>query len=277
MSTTRVVEPRDPPAPKEAKASGREIVEASAVGDRVAGAVVPTTAAAQGECIPIIYGTAKVTPRLIEKADPFTGAYQGFRPIDYALGDMVVSNGHVWRCNKAGAATLVTLSGAPGAWQASHAYGTSEIVQCHSYKYKCVQAGTSAASGGPDGTGAGITDGGAKWNWIPYVEGPRGGALPWAQNTYYALGDYYFANGLSYKNTHGGNSAVSGTGPTGTGTGITDGSATWDYTQTVDMSNLVFKTGDAWFAWVQQEPLRVYWQSFVGALAEGPYEAVLTT
>jgi len=49
------------------------------------------------------------------------------------------------------------------AWQASTAYSLGEFVSNGGSYYKCSQAGTSAASGGPTGTGTGISDGTAKW------------------------------------------------------------------------------------------------------------------
>lgn len=53
-------------------------------------------------------------------------------------------------------------------WAGSKAYGSTEIqVQNDTGKcYKCITAGTSAASGGPTGTGADITDGTVHWQYI---------------------------------------------------------------------------------------------------------------
>ena len=56
------------------------------------------------------------------------------------------------------------------------------------------------------------------------------GATPaWVVSHAYAAGVVVVANGNYYTCTTGGTSASSGTGPTGTGTGITDGSAVWSY------------------------------------------------
>jgi len=53
-----------------------------------------------------------------------------------------------------------------GAWSASHAYVLADTVTNDTLKvYKCITAGTSAGSGGPTGTGADITDGGAHWEY----------------------------------------------------------------------------------------------------------------
>lgn len=56
------------------------------------------------------------------------------------------------------------LEGFP--WQASTAYALGQQCGANGQVYRCVQAGTAAASGGPSGTGASITDGGAKWAWM---------------------------------------------------------------------------------------------------------------
>lgn len=54
-----------------------------------------------------------------------------------------------------------------GAWAASHAYSTGDRITNDSGKvYYCATAGTSASSGGPTGTGTGITDGTAVWNYL---------------------------------------------------------------------------------------------------------------
>lgn len=54
----------------------------------------------------------------------------------------------------------------PQAWAASTAV-TAQSTFCLNggNAYQCVQAGTTAASGGPTGTGTGIVDGTAKWNY----------------------------------------------------------------------------------------------------------------
>lgn len=53
-----------------------------------------------------------------------------------------------------------------GPWKASTAYAVGDYVTNDSGKvYVCTSAGTSASSGGPTGTGTGITDNGATWNY----------------------------------------------------------------------------------------------------------------
>ena len=51
-------------------------------------------------------------------------------------------------------------------WAASTAYTVGQTVQNYGNAYTCTAAGTSAASGGPTGTGTGITDGTVVWNWL---------------------------------------------------------------------------------------------------------------
>jgi len=52
------------------------------------------------------------------------------------------------------------------AWQANTAYAVGDIVSNDGDKvYTCDQAGTSAGSGGPTGTGANITDNTARWDY----------------------------------------------------------------------------------------------------------------
>jgi hypothetical protein len=54
------------------------------------------------------------------------------------------------------------------AWAASTAYSTVGYIVSHGGNaYQVATSGTSAASGGPTGTGSGITDGtGLTWNYL---------------------------------------------------------------------------------------------------------------
>lgn len=56
-------------------------------------------------------------------------------------------------------------SAAP-AWQGSQAYTADQTITNGVNQYRVVTGGTSAASGGPTGTGASITDGTVTWAWI---------------------------------------------------------------------------------------------------------------
>jgi len=51
------------------------------------------------------------------------------------------------------------------AWEANHAYSVNDIVYNGTRFYKVTTGGTSAASGGPTGTGTGIDDNGVIWNY----------------------------------------------------------------------------------------------------------------
>lgn len=51
-------------------------------------------------------------------------------------------------------------------WAASAPFSLNQQVNNNGLVYKCVTAGTSASSGGPTGTGAGITDGSCVWDYV---------------------------------------------------------------------------------------------------------------
>ena len=51
-------------------------------------------------------------------------------------------------------------------WTASTAYTVGQTVQNSGNVYTCTTAGISATSGGPTGTGTGISDGTVVWNWL---------------------------------------------------------------------------------------------------------------
>lgn len=50
-------------------------------------------------------------------------------------------------------------------WAGTTAYVAGDYRSNGANIYKCVTGGTSAGSGGPTGTGTGITDGGVTWDW----------------------------------------------------------------------------------------------------------------
>jgi hypothetical protein len=60
--------------------------------------------------------------------------------------------------------TVTQFSAAP--WVASHVYAQGAGVVNGANVYTCTTAGTSAASGGPTGTGTGIVDGTARWAFV---------------------------------------------------------------------------------------------------------------
>jgi hypothetical protein len=115
------------------------------------------------------------------------------------------------------------------AWAGSTAYTVGQFVSNNGLIYYCVTAGTSASSGGPTGNSVTwaattITDGSAAWTYYGPV------TQIWAQSTAYVQGAIVkTAAGNIYSCTTAGTSASSGTGPSGTGIAVTDGTVTWDY------------------------------------------------
>lgn len=55
-------------------------------------------------------------------------------------------------------------------WAASTPVQVGQQMHNGGNVYACTTAGTTASSGGPTGTGTGITDGGATWNYVGPVE-----------------------------------------------------------------------------------------------------------
>jgi hypothetical protein len=68
---------------------------------------------------------------------------------------------------------LVRIGHAATSWAASTAYSVGAVRYNSGAVYICVTAGTSAASGGPTGTGTGIVDGTAQWDF------QNSGGLAW--------------------------------------------------------------------------------------------------
>lgn len=58
------------------------------------------------------------------------------------------------------------VSYSANAWAGTTAYTVGQRVRNGGNVYICTTAGTSAASGGPTGTGSGITDGSVVWNYV---------------------------------------------------------------------------------------------------------------
>ncbi|PYB71260.1 carbohydrate-binding protein [Rhizobium wuzhouense] len=56
------------------------------------------------------------------------------------------------------------------AWATSKAYVVGQQASLNGNVYRCTTAGTSASSGGPSGTGTGITDGSAVWSYVGPTE-----------------------------------------------------------------------------------------------------------
>lgn len=112
-------------------------------------------------------------------------------------------------------------------WAVSTAYAVDDQVSANGNLYVCTTAGTSSGAGsGPSGTGTGITDGSVVWDYV----GTTGTAVAvWTASTAYTTGQQVDSHGFLYECATGGTSSATGDGPEGTGTGITDGTAVWDY------------------------------------------------
>ena len=67
---------------------------------------------------------------------------------------------------KADGTTAIADYTVGSAWIASNAFAVGQYCTNGGNTYKCTVAGTSAASGGPTGTGTGIVDGSVTWNYI---------------------------------------------------------------------------------------------------------------
>jgi hypothetical protein len=80
-----------------------------------------------------------------------------------ASADATGRAGH-FRIKASASARIQGLVSMP--WAASTAFSVGDQVTNGGNLYRCTVAGTSAGSGGPSGTGAGIVDGGVTWNFV---------------------------------------------------------------------------------------------------------------
>lgn len=101
-----------------------------------------------------------------------------------------------------------------GAWAPTTAVTIGQLRSNGGRAYLCIQSGTTAASGGPIGTVAGVRIIDNTAIWVYYTG---------------AVGDRVSNGGNVYEITTAGVPATSGGGPTGLGAGISDGSITWAY------------------------------------------------
>lgn len=67
--------------------------------------------------------------------------------------------------------TGLTVGITASAWAASTAYAVGNLRSNGANVYRATAAGTSAASGGPTGTGATITDGSVTWEYLALASG----------------------------------------------------------------------------------------------------------
>jgi hypothetical protein len=104
-----------------------------------------------------------------------------------------------------------------GTWTPAWRYGVNTYAVNDGGKvYVAINYGTSAASGGPTGTGADIVDGTVHWKYLD----------TWAG---YVLRDRVSNGGLAYECIVAGVPDQGGPGPSGTGSDIVDGTVHWKY------------------------------------------------
>lgn len=148
------------------------------------------------------------------------------------------------------------------AWAPNTVYAIGNQRSNSGSLYTCTTAGTSEASGGPTGTGTGIIDGGVTWNYagiaatahpifssgqitdividnvgsgytsFPGLTISGSSYTNWVLSTAYNVGEQRIIGYNVYTCTGAGTSSPNA-GPTGTGTGIIDGTAMWDYTRSI--------------------------------------------
>ena len=124
-------------------------------------------------------------------------------------------------------------------WTASHSYLLGERVTNDTDKtYRCTTAGIAAGSGGPTGTGSGITDGTVTWL---YVEASTA-LVNWCHwpTTAYVVGDLVIWDaGKVYVCVVAGTTGAAAQ-PTGTAKTQVDGTVTWDYYGTPPYNRTVY-------------------------------------
>ena len=196
---------------------------------------------------------------------PFASSATWAATTPYLAQQYVVNGGLVYQCSTAGtsaasggptgtATTAVTdgtakwiyvaayaplASTVYASWTASTPYvvtAPAAFVLNNGNLYQCTVAGTSAASGGPSGTGTAIVDGAATWS---FVSASAIATPAWQVNTAYALRQNYVTDGANtYECTVAGTSAASGAGPTVTTGTVVDGTVTWTYDKSTDVGNI---------------------------------------
>ncbi|MFC0384320.1 hypothetical protein [Muricoccus vinaceus] len=106
-------------------------------------------------------------------ATAFAAAVNGVATANGITADSVADNSGrptFARAFETGGTTAVWDLRAAFAWGASTAYSIGDRVANGGNQYRATAAGTSAASGGPSGTGASITDGGVTWAYEGVAE-----------------------------------------------------------------------------------------------------------
>ena len=141
-------------------------------------------------------------------------------------------------------------------WVTNTIYAASAYVFNAGYLYQTSAGGTSGATA-PTHTSGTVSDGAVSWTFIgTYVHTSSG---TWQNSTAYTSGTYFDNGGRVYKCTHSGTSGS--TGPVGTGTGIADGSCTWDYVSPVGADDVATNLDVVLFdSHLVTRALKAYWQ-----------------
>jgi len=155
-------------------------------------------------------------------------------------------------------------------WQQNLAVFDGERVVDGGSVYVCAASGTTAASGaGPRGIGTGgvITDGSAYLEYVgqnTVTSDPNTPIAMWAPSGRETAGEIIVVGGripgnLEYGVVAGGTAASTGTGPTGTGAFIVDGSATLTYFGVYQPSP--YAQSAPILTYSKTQPLRVWWSA----------------
>ena len=114
--------------------------------------------------------TADTTPKLVSMALPsdwLANAASRAKSKAGTWSGVGIVAGYATHFRIKTSAAVVKMQGSLGEpWAASKAYVLNQQVVNGGNVYKCTTAGTSAASGGPSGTGTGITDNTAVWAYV---------------------------------------------------------------------------------------------------------------
>ena len=97
--------------------------------------------------------------------------YIGLLPPRYMAGENVTIEFEIKASSALDIVPIGWLSMGNSSWAASTVYVASDIRINGTRLYTCTTGGTSASSGGPTGTGTGITDGTVIWNYLGELKG----------------------------------------------------------------------------------------------------------
>ena len=114
--------------------------------------------------------TADTTPKLVTMnlpSDWMAGASSRSKAKSGTWSGVGLTSGYASHFRIKTSGGVVKMQGSLGEpWAASKAYVLNQQVVNGGNVYKCTTAGTSAGSGGPTGTGTGITDNTAVWAYV---------------------------------------------------------------------------------------------------------------